>query len=72
MIYLYKRFKLFLSEETDLKCPLDKDAWLVRFLRPCKFYPESAFELVSHAFCIELRYFLQIIADFLPPGNKYS
>jgi hypothetical protein len=45
-------FELYFSEETDLKCPLDKDAWLVRFLRPCKFYPESALQLVSHPFCI--------------------
>lgn len=33
--------------ETDLRVPLEKDVWLIRFLRPCKFYPESAFELVS-------------------------
>lgn len=33
--------------ETDLKCPYHSDTWLVRFLRPCKFHPESAHQLVS-------------------------
>lgn len=28
--------------------PIDNDDWLVRFLRPCKFYPKSAHELVSN------------------------
>lgn len=35
-----------LKAETDLKTPLHKDAWLIRFLRPCKYYPESARDLV--------------------------
>lgn len=33
--------------ESDLVVPIDNDDWLVRFLRPCKYYPDSAFELVS-------------------------
>lgn len=33
--------------ESDLVIPIDNDDWLVRFLRPCKYYPDSAFELVS-------------------------
>nr|CAD7198744.1 unnamed protein product [Timema douglasi] len=36
-----------LKEEADLHTPDDNDTWLIRFLRPCKFYPESAFDLVS-------------------------
>ncbi|XP_057672830.1 retinaldehyde-binding protein 1 isoform X3 [Diorhabda carinulata] len=36
-----------LKEEKDLKVPLDNDLWLVRFLRPCKFYPESARDLIK-------------------------
>lgn len=35
------------SEDKELKVPLDNDKWLIRFLRPCKFYPESAYELVK-------------------------
>lgn len=38
----------FFSDETDLRVPLDNDDWLVRFLRPSKFYPDSARDLVSN------------------------
>ncbi|KAG8234479.1 hypothetical protein J437_LFUL014347 [Ladona fulva] len=34
-----------LKEEADLNIPIDNDNFLIRFLRPCKFYPQSAFEL---------------------------
>jgi hypothetical protein len=68
---LHKTFELCFSEETDLKCPLDKDAWLVRFLRPCKFYPESAFQLVSYTFCIELAQFGRILC-FLNTRKEYG
>lgn len=27
--------------------PIEADDYLCRFLRPCKWYPQSAFELVS-------------------------
>lgn len=37
----------FISAETDLYVPLENDDWLIRFLRPTKFYPESARDLVS-------------------------
>lgn len=33
-------------DEKDLHIPIDNDDWIVRFLRPCKFYPESARDLV--------------------------
>lgn len=39
---------LFLSEEEDLNLPPDDDAFLFKFLRPCKFYPESTFRLVRN------------------------
>lgn len=41
----YSLLRLF--SESDLVVPIDNDDWLVRFLRPCKYYPDSAFELVS-------------------------
>ncbi|XP_049800545.1 clavesin-1 [Schistocerca nitens] len=40
-------FRDILREETDFKLPLDDDAWCIRFLRPCKYYPESAAALVK-------------------------
>ncbi|GJQ82460.1 hypothetical protein Trydic_g14451 [Trypoxylus dichotomus] len=42
-----EKLRELLKGETDLKTPYFSDTWLVRFLRPCKFYPDSAFELVS-------------------------
>lgn len=41
------KLRELLKAETDLKVPLEKDEWLIRFLRPCKYYPESARDLVS-------------------------
>ncbi len=35
------------TEDKELHVPYENDAWLVRFLRPTKFYPESAHKLVS-------------------------
>lgn len=35
-------------DQLDLIVPIDNDDWLIRFLRPSKFYPESALELVSN------------------------
>lgn len=35
------------AEDTDLYLPTDNEDWLIRFLRPCKYYPESARKLVS-------------------------
>ncbi|CAD6999204.1 unnamed protein product [Ceratitis capitata] len=40
-----KELRRLLEAETDLLYPKDNDEWLVRFLRPCKFYPESARDL---------------------------
>jgi hypothetical protein len=39
-----------ISGQEDLTVPIDNEDWLVRFLRPCKFYPKSALELVSKYF----------------------
>ncbi|XP_050580964.1 alpha-tocopherol transfer protein-like isoform X1 [Bombus affinis] len=45
-----------LKAETDLKCPLDNDAWLIRFLRPCKYYPESALKLVKNYYSFKIKH----------------
>lgn len=39
--------RALLKEDGELTVPLDNDEWMVRFLRPCKFYPKSAYELVG-------------------------
>lgn len=35
-------------EDKDLKVPIHNEAWLIRFLRPTKYYPESAYKLVRN------------------------
>lgn len=45
-----EELKALLKEDTELTVPHDNEQWLIRFLRPCKFYPQSAYELVSGKF----------------------
>lgn len=42
-----EELRKLLKEDKDLHVPFDNDAWLIRFLRPCKFYPESAHDLIK-------------------------
>ncbi|XP_063529416.1 retinaldehyde-binding protein 1 isoform X1 [Cydia strobilella] len=48
--------KRLLEADKDLHVPLESDAWLVRFLRPCKFYPESAYELIKRYYHFKLKH----------------
>ncbi|EFA04094.2 alpha-tocopherol transfer protein-like isoform X1 [Tribolium castaneum] len=45
-----------LKEEKDLHVPLENDQWLIRFLRPCKFYPESALELIKRYYSFKVKH----------------
>lgn len=45
-----------LKEEKDLHVPLNNDIWLVRFLRPCKFYPESARDLIKRYYQFKVKH----------------
>lgn len=56
------------AAETDLKCPLDNEAWLIRFLRPCKYYPESALNLVKHYYSFKVKH--ANIYDNLKPSRE--
>ncbi|XP_043491340.1 alpha-tocopherol transfer protein-like isoform X2 [Polistes fuscatus] len=63
-----ERLKELLKAETDLKCPLDNDAWLIRFLRPCKYYPESAAELVKNYYKFKIKH--SFIYNDLKPSKE--
>jgi hypothetical protein len=39
---------LFLADDKELLFPLDDENMLRQFLRPCKYYPKSAYEKVSN------------------------
>ncbi|EFN77311.1 alpha-tocopherol transfer protein-like isoform X2 [Harpegnathos saltator] len=50
------RLRELLQAETDLKCPYENEPWLIRFLRPCKYYPESARDLIKQYYSFKLKH----------------
>ncbi|XP_037909600.1 alpha-tocopherol transfer protein-like isoform X2 [Hermetia illucens] len=48
--------KRLLEDENDLYVPIENEEWLVRFLRPCKFYPESAKELIKRYYAFKVKH----------------
>lgn len=51
-----KELRDLLKEEKDLLVPIDNDTWLIRFLRPCKFYPESARDLIKRYYSFKVKH----------------
>ncbi|KAI8121598.1 hypothetical protein FF38_04065 [Lucilia cuprina] len=51
-----KEFKELLEDLTDLNIPMTDEKWLLKFLRACKFYPESARDLVKRYYNIRKKY----------------
>ncbi|XP_072758684.1 alpha-tocopherol transfer protein-like isoform X2 [Anoplolepis gracilipes] len=62
------RLRELLKAQTDLKSPWDNEAWLIRFLRPCKYYPESSLELTKHYYNFKLKH--ANIYDNLKPSRE--
>lgn len=54
------KFKKLIEDEPNLVIPLDDDSYLLKFLRPCKFYEESAFKRMQ-------RYY-----RFMAKNTKYT
>lgn len=48
--------KKLLEGETEFTYPKDNEEYLVRFLRPCKFYPESARDLIKRYYAFKLKH----------------
>lgn len=63
------RLRELLSEDKDLMVPLDNDAWLVRFLRPCKYYPESAYEQIKNYYAFKEKH-SAVYRDLLPSKER--
>lgn len=76
-----KELKELVKADEELYLPLDEDDLLLKFLRPCKFYPESAFKLLTKyykfkaknpKFCSELypqtvtQQYADKVIDFVP------
>ncbi|XP_018345716.1 PREDICTED: alpha-tocopherol transfer protein-like isoform X4 [Trachymyrmex septentrionalis] len=62
------RLQELLKAEKDLKCPLDNEAWLIRFLRPCKYYPDSSFKLIKHYYNFKVKH--ANVYDNLKPSRE--
>ncbi|KAL1500881.1 hypothetical protein ABEB36_006304 [Hypothenemus hampei] len=63
-----KKLRALLQEETDFHLPLDNDVWLTRFLRPTKFYPESARDLIKRYYGFKQKH--ASIYDGLLPSKE--
>jgi len=57
-----------LTAEKDLKSPWDNDAWLIRFLRPCKYYPESSLSLIKNYYNFKVKH--SSVYDNLKPSRE--
>lgn len=62
--------KRLLIDDKELLVPLDNEAWLVRFLRPCKFYPESAYDLIKRYYAFKVKHQKQY--DGLLPSREQN
>lgn len=51
-----QELRALLKEQDELVVPLDNDDWMVRFLRPCKFYPQSAYELIKRYYQFKVKH----------------
>ncbi|XP_046620974.1 alpha-tocopherol transfer protein-like isoform X1 [Neodiprion virginianus] len=58
-----------LNGETDLVWPSDNEAWLVRFLRPVKFYPASALKLIKNYYNFKIKH-ANVYDDLKPSREK--
>ncbi|XP_046483458.1 alpha-tocopherol transfer protein-like isoform X2 [Neodiprion pinetum] len=58
-----------LNGETDLVWPSDNEAWLVRFLRPVKFYPASALKLIKNYYNFKIKH-ANVYNDLKPSREK--
>lgn len=64
-----ERLRELLAEDKDIVVPMDNDAWLVRFLRPCKYYPESAYELIKRYYSFKEKH-SSVYRDLLPSKER--
>lgn len=64
-----QELKELLKEETDLYLPLENEIWLSRFLRPTKFYPESARDLIKRYYAFKQTH-REIYKDLLPSNER--
>nr|CAD7203059.1 unnamed protein product [Timema douglasi] len=57
------------QSETDLNVPLDDGNYLYRFLRPCKFYPDSALDRMKKFYRFRLKH-PELAANISPVNER--
>ncbi|XP_014212881.1 alpha-tocopherol transfer protein-like isoform X2 [Copidosoma floridanum] len=63
-----EELRKLLRAESNLKCPIDNDVWLTRFLRPCKYHPDSALKLVKNYYQFKVKH--ANVYDGLKPSRE--
>ncbi|XP_050527273.1 alpha-tocopherol transfer protein isoform X2 [Daktulosphaira vitifoliae] len=58
-----------LEQDKTINVPLDKNSWLIRFLRPTKYYPGSAYKLMKQYFDFKLKH-ANVFKDLVPRNEK--
>ncbi|KMQ95843.1 alpha-tocopherol transfer [Lasius niger] len=66
----YNELRKLIAGEPDLNIP-DEEEYYQMFLRPCKYYPESAFRLIKRYFRFRQNY-PHIYTDLLPSKEKVA
>ncbi|XP_028034135.1 alpha-tocopherol transfer protein-like [Bombyx mandarina] len=61
--------RTLLKGEKNLFVPYENDDFLIRFLRPCKFYPESAFKRIKAYYKFKISY-PEYCRDLLPSATR--
>uniref|UniRef100_U5EUE2 Putative transporter n=1 Tax=Corethrella appendiculata TaxID=1370023 RepID=U5EUE2_9DIPT len=61
----FKQLRILLEAEKSLYIPVDEDAFLLKFLRPCKYYPDSTFELIKNYYKFKVKH-KQYCENLLP------
>jgi len=51
-----EELRQLLKEDKELRTPYENDAYLIRFLRPCKFYPQSAYDMVKRYYGFKVKH----------------
>jgi len=65
-----EKLRSLIKDEEGLNVPAEDDSFLIKFLRPCKFYPESTFKLMKRYYKFKLKH-PELSWDLMPVKVKH-
>ncbi|KAF4526186.1 hypothetical protein B566_EDAN001869 [Ephemera danica] len=65
-----EELRTLLKDDAELNVPYENDGFLVRFLRPCKYYAESAYQLVKRYYQFKVKH--HKVYDGLLPSTEQN